>query len=421
MFRSYFPILRNRNFCFLWLGQIISQFGDRLTQMALIGLVYRLEPGSSVGLAKMLSLAIIPVFLFSPVAGVYADRWNKRKTMYISDALRGIFIILIPLVFMKMRSLIPVYVLIFISFGVGRFFIPAKMAIIPSLIKDKNLLIANSLVSITATIAAVLGFGLGGIIVEKWGVESAFMLDACTFFLSSLLIFAMRIKEEARFNPKDILAVGKDAILTVKNSVIYEAKEGIKYILNSNETRYAAKVFFVLFATIGSLYTIFIVFIQNTLNTVTSDLGWLAVGIGAGLFLGSLIYGRFGSKVPVKKMINLSLLAASICLGGFAALLRIYPDALLAFFLCLILGTVAAPIIIAVNTLIHKESENGFWGRIFSSLEVIIHLAFIIFMFASSYLAEMMTPFTIIISVAMIVMIFSSYNLLRQNAKSQRI
>jgi len=212
MLRSYFQILRKRNFFFLWLGQIISQFGDRLTQMALIGLVYKLEPGSSVGLAKMLSLAIIPVFLFSPVAGVYADRWNKQKTMYISDALRGVFIFLVPVVFFKMRSIMPVYALVFLSFGVGRFFIPAKMAIIPSLVSKKDFLIANSLVSITAMIAAVLGFGLGGIIVEKWGVESAFYFDAGTFFLSALLIFTMRIKEQAKFNPREFFVAGKGLI-----------------------------------------------------------------------------------------------------------------------------------------------------------------------------------------------------------------
>ncbi|UCG35333.1 MAG: MFS transporter [Candidatus Omnitrophota bacterium] len=421
MRNSHFRILRKRNFFFLWLGQIISQFGDRLTQMALIGLVYRLEPGSSVGLAKMLSLAIIPVFLFSPVAGVYADRWNKQKTMYVSDALRGVFILLIPLVFMKLHSYIPIYALVFLSFGVGRFFIPAKMAIIPSLVKKKDFLVANSLVSITAMIAAVLGFGLGGIIVERWGVESAFILDASTFFLSAMLIFAMRIKEKAKFNPREFFVAGKDAILTAKNSFMHEAKEGLRYILKSAETRYAAKVLFVLFATIGSLYTVFIVFIQNTLDTITLDLGWLAVGIGAGLFLGSLLYGRFGSKARVKKTINLSLLASSSCLVLFAYLLHTYPDTLFAFFLCLLLGAIAAPIVIAVNTLIHQESENNFWGRIFSSLEVVIHLAFILFMFASSYLAEVMTPFTIIMSVGVIVMLFSTYTLIRKNAESSRI
>ena len=146
MLGRHITILKKRNFLCLWLGQIISQFGDRLTQMALIGLVYRLEPGSSVGLAKMMSLAIIPVFLFSPVAGIYVDRWNKQKTMYISDALRGLTIILIPLIFLKFNAILPIYALVFLSFSFGRFFIPAKMAIVPELVDEKDFIMANSLV-----------------------------------------------------------------------------------------------------------------------------------------------------------------------------------------------------------------------------------------------------------------------------------
>lgn len=404
---NYFTLLKNRNFFLVWISQVISQFGDRLTQMALIGLVYKVSPGSSLGLAKMFSIAIVPVFLISPIGGVYVDRWDKRKTMYISDLLRCVFMILVPFAAVKMHSMPLVYVIIFLSFCIGRFFIPAKMSIIPELVDKKSLFIANSLISVTATIAAVLGFGFGGMMVQSWGVERTFFIDALTFLISGTAIILIRTDKNAAFNPKDIIAAGKDAIIKVRNSFMHETKEGIKYILSSKETLYAAKVQFILFALIGSLYTIFIVFIQKTLSTVTFDLGWLAVGCGAGLFGGSLLYGKIGSKVPIQKTINLSLLSSSIYLITFVSLLKFYPYKLFAFISCFILGVIASPIIIAVNTLIHNESENKFWGRIFSSLEIIIHIAFIIFMFTASYLAEKFTPFTIIIAVGIITMFLS--------------
>ncbi|RKY38040.1 MAG: MFS transporter, partial [Candidatus Omnitrophota bacterium] len=90
MIIPYIHLLKKRNFFLLWISQIISQFGDRLTQMALIGLVYEIMPASSFSLAKVMSIPLIAVFLISPVAGVYIDRWDKQKTMYISDFLRGI-------------------------------------------------------------------------------------------------------------------------------------------------------------------------------------------------------------------------------------------------------------------------------------------------------------------------------------------
>ncbi|MBD3245934.1 MAG: MFS transporter [Candidatus Omnitrophica bacterium] len=408
MLAPYIRILKRRDFFLLWFGQIISQFGDRLTQMALIGLVYRLEPGSPLGLAKMLSLAIIPVFLFSPAAGVYIDRWDKRKTMYLADILRGIFIVVIPLLLTQWQSVAAIYCLVFLSFSSGRFFVPAKMAIVPFLVEKEDLFLANSLISVTAMIAAVLGFGLGGIIVERWGVSTAFYVDAVTFFFSGACVFLMSTKEKAKFAASDFLHLGKDALERVKESFVQEAKQGIAYLFSSPETRYATKIFFLLFASIGSLYTIFIVFVQNALSTVTFELGLLAVGAGAGLFLGALGYGRIASGFSVKKAINYSLFFSSTYLLVFTLTLNKFPSFPLALISCALLGVLVAPIIIAINSLIHHESANEFWGRIFSSLEIIIHFAFLLFMFLSSYLANLFTPFTIIVGIS-IIMILASF------------
>jgi len=414
MFISYFKVLKRRNFFLLWFGQVISQFGDRLTQMALIGLVYELMPHSSMSLAKVMSLPVLAVLLISPVAGVYVDRWQKRKTMYVSDFLRGICIALIFILIFKFKTVIFIYFLIFLSFCVGRFFIPAKMAIIPTLVDQKDLLLANSLVSITAMIAAILGFGLGGIIVEKLGVKVAFLIDSVTFFLSSLAVLSMKIEERGLFSPKDFLDLSKQAIEEVKRSFIFEMKEGLKYLLKSKETRYAAQVFFLLFSCLGSLYVVFIVFIQNTLSSVTLDLGYLAVGLGTGLFVGSLIYGKIGKRYLFKKSINVSLLINSIYLISFVTVLKFHPSKLFAFFSCFLLGGFSSPVVVGINALIHSESQNIFWGRIFSSLEVVMHFAFIAFMFLSSYLAGFFSPFTIIVSVGIIIFFFSSFRLLNE-------
>lgn len=383
--------------------------------MALIGLVYRLKPSSPLSLAKIMSLPVIAVFLISPIAGVYVDRWNKKKTLWISDLLRGIFIFVIPFLAFHFNSILVVYMFVFLSFCVGRFFIPAKMAIIPSLVEEKQTLIANSLFSTTAMIAAILGFGLGGVIVEKLGVKTAFIIDAATFFLSAFFIGCMNIKEKAQFNPYDIINLGKEALRTVKNSVVFEMKEGVKYILEREGTRYAAKIFSLLFSCVGALYVVFIVFIQNTFHSVTIDLGWFAVGSGLGLFLGALIYGKVGRQWVIRKVINGSLIFSSIYLLFFVTFIHHHPIKLFALFSCFLLGVFSSPVVIGVNTLIHDESKNDFWGRIFSSLEVVIHLAFVIWMFISSYLAEKFSSFTIIIAVGIIIFIFSFFNYVKKN------
>ncbi len=407
MISKYFKILAKKNFFLLWFGQIVSQFGDRLTQIALVGLVSQVSMSSS-HLALVMSMAIIPAFIISPISGVYIDRWSKRKTMYISDLLRGFFILLIPLFFLKFKSFVAVYVLIFLSFSAGRFFIPAKMAFIPEVSKKEDVFLANSLISITATIAAVIGFGLGGIIVEKWGVTTAFSLDAATFFVSSLAVFFITVKGKGAFKVDDIIHLGKEVVSEVKRSFIWEFREGIKYILSSHETKYAFKMFLFLFSYIGGLYVVFIRFIQEALSSVTTSLGFVTVSLGSGIFLGSLVYGRIAHKFSVKKIISLSLLFISLYIIFFVVSLRAYPRTIYAIFLAFGLGLITSPIFVGINALIHKESDKKVLGRIFSGLEFTSHLGFLVSMFICAALADIFNPFTIIVSLGIIGFLFST-------------
>src|SRR5262245_50329003 len=172
---KFFKSVQNRDFLLLWWAQVISQFGDRINQMALIGLVAGRTPGSAMELAKLLTFTIIPVFIVGPIAGVYVDRWDRRTTLFVCDFLRGLLVLSIPLVFMGKVSIIPIYFVVFLAFCLSRFYVPAKMSIIPELVEAKDILIANSMVSVTGMIAFVLGCATGGFIVEKFGSRGGFI------------------------------------------------------------------------------------------------------------------------------------------------------------------------------------------------------------------------------------------------------
>lgn len=398
---------------FLWLGQVISQFGDRLTQIALIGLVYTKIGAHSLGLAKILFFTILPVFLINPLAGVYIDRWDKRKTMYAADFLRGILILVLGAFLIGMKSFIPIYVVIFLAFCVGRFFVPAKMSILPMLVKKEEIIQANSLVSITANVAAILGFGVGGVIVESWGAKGGFIFDSMTFFSSSLLIMLIAFKAKGRFNKHDLVELGK-GMVNVEKSLIREFKEGIKYILSKQSTLFSVKIFSVLFSCLGALYVVFIVFVQQTLHTATKDLGFLAVWLGLGLFVGSLVYGRIAHKFSLVKSIILMLFLTGLFLTAFVIIIKNIPSPVLACFFSFILGVLASPIVVGCNSLIHKKSGDEFWGRIFSSLEMVMHFSFVVFMFLAAALAEIFSPFKIILVIGIIISVFSLGSLLKR-------
>ena len=378
-------VLKNRNFFLLWLGQIISQLGDRLGQMALIAFVYLKAPGSAIEIAKILSFTIIPVFLIGPLAGVYVDRWDRRRTMYACDFSRSALVLTIPLFLFYTKYMSPIYLIIFVAFCLGRFFVPAKLSIIPDLVDNKDLLIANSLVHITGMIAAILGFGISGVLVEWWGARSGFYLDALSFLVSGVLIFLITKRSGASMGFKK---VSQEIVEVIKKSVLQEIKDGILYFIHNKDIRFTAGVTFILWSALGAIYVVLIVFVQKTLHSATKDLGLLIMFLGIGLFSGSLIYGRFGQRLSHYKTIFSSLFLSGIMLVVFALTIQRYPYFLIAALLSFLLGLLVSPIMIASNTIIHNVSDNEMRGKIFSSMEIVMHLGFLLFMFISGLLAE---------------------------------
>jgi MFS family permease len=412
-------VLKNRSFFFLWLGQIISQFGDRLTQMALIGLIYKRAPGSAYELAKLFLFVVIPVFIVGPVAGAYTDRWSRKYTMVISDIIRG-FLIVAIIFYMKMvpalKPIYPVYIIVFLAFSVARFFVPAKMAIIPDLVPQEKLLEANSLINTTGMIAAALGFGLGGILISvpSIGVKGGLIIDATTFFISATLILFMRINKPQVLVKEDIYAFGRHIKEIIVKSVFREITDGIRYIFTHRKMHFIIGLLFLLWSGIGASYVVMIVFIQNILSNATKYLGILVMFFGAGLFCGSIIYGRFGQKVSKIKAIFLSLGLGGLFLVQFVILVGLFKNIYVAGILSFIFGASISPLMISPNAIVHELIPDELRGRIFSSLEAVMHLAFLIFMLVASISAEFLKPSNILAAVGIIFLIFGIVGIKRK-------
>ena len=400
-------LFKNRDFLFLWIGQIISQLGDRLSQMALIGLVYSRE-GTSIQFAKILSFTIIPVFLIGPLAGAFVDKWDRRKTMYICDFIRSLLVLMIPLFLFYKHTFLWTYLIIFIAFSVGRFFVPAKLAIIPQIVEPKDLLIANSMINTTGMIAAVLGFGISGVIVERLGARTGFYLDACSFLISGAFIFLISKNRKSKV---DLIKVGQEIVAAIKTSVFSEMKNGILYFVKNKAIRLTAGIIFLLWSALGAVYVVLIVFVQKSLHSATKDLGFIIMFLGIGLFLGSLVYGRFGQRISRYRIIFICLILSGIMIVVFTLGIQRYPYFAFVALLAMLLGLCISPIMIASNTIIHKASANHMMGKIFSSLEIVMHLAFLIFMFISSILADRLPPANILITVGLIVSIIGAASL----------
>ena len=388
----------NRSFLRLWLAQLISQFGDRITQMALIGMIAERAPGSALGLAKLLSFTIIPVFIVGPLAGVYVDRWDKRQTLLYCDIFRGGLVLLIPFIFIFWHSLIPTYIIVFLMFCFSRFYVPAKMSIIPNLVEEKHLVVANSLMTTTGMIAFVLGCSLGGFLVDWFGARGGFIVDAVTFFVSGALVLSIPRDFHFRLDRQQLIETGQE-VLRIKRSITRELKEGLRYLVDNRGIRFVIYMLFTLLSAAGAVYVVIIVFVQESFHSVTKDLGILAVFLGVGLFLGAISYGRWAKRVHWYKTIFLCLIAGGVMMTVFASLVHAYPNLLVSALLALLLGVVIGPIFIAANTIAQVVSTEAMRGKVFASLEIVIHFAFLVAMLASSILSEFIPRFWILVGV----------------------
>ena len=361
----------------LWIGQIISQFGDRLAQMALIGLYLKQTAGISLShsvpvMRNLFFFSTLPILLFSPLAGVYVDRWSRKKTLIATDLLRAGLILLIPLLAGYTDGMWSVYGVIFLVFTVTCFFSPAKSAIIPNLVKKRELLAANSLSNITRLIAMIGGVTAGGIIVAWTGTKMSFYLDSLSFLLSGLAILAIRIKEDPP--PEE----SKDGIRRVAKELV----AGLNFIRKKKRVKFVATSLFILMGASGIGYLLVTVFVTKALNLGTIGLSVLATFLGIGMLAGSLIYGHFGEQIEREKVIVGGTLICGVCavlLGGSKSL----------FLLSLgvsIIGFIASPIMIAAYTLTQELTPDRIRGRVFSALEVIINSSFLFFIWVAGVL-----------------------------------
>ena len=381
-------VLKNKNFLFLWIGQIISNFGDWLNNMALVALVYKKSPGSTVELAKLLFFVVIPVFIIGPIAGVYVDRWDRKRVMVVSDISRGLLVLLIPFFILHVNNFIPIYLLVFLIFSITRFFLPSKMAIIPEVVPRNMLLIANTLSDTTRMITMFVALGIAGILVDKIGAINSLYINALSYFISALFISNMVVKNIISGFKDDILmakAALKDAI---RKSVWIEIKEGIRFLSEHKDMKFVVRIFFLLMAGLGAVSCVIIVFIQEAFGSVTRDLSLLTMLLGLGCFMGAVVYGRFGQHLKKDAVILLSLFLTGIFIVLFVLVTRFMPHFWVSGAFMALIGIAVGPVIVSLNTIAHESIPQKTRGRIFSSLEAIIHLAFLVFMFLAAFVAE---------------------------------
>ena len=178
----YVRLALNGSFTALWSGQLISLFGDRVHQVAIAAIVF-VVTDSPIAVALVFVAATLPNLLFGPLAGTLVDRWDHREVLVVSDILRAA-VAVVPIA--ASTNILLVFPLVFLLTTISIFFRPARVAILTRLVREDELLTANSALWVGETIADVIGFPLAGLFVALVAnaVSVAFWFDGATYLAS---------------------------------------------------------------------------------------------------------------------------------------------------------------------------------------------------------------------------------------------
>jgi MFS family permease len=193
-FRSYARLIRaNRNFCRLWVAQIVSETGDWFYTLSIYTLLLELT-GHAGSVALALVVQVLPQTFVGPTAGVVNDRLKRKHVMIAADLAR--FVIVLAMLLVRSRSLVwLVYPLLLAETTMAAFFEPARNAVIPNIAEPGQVLAANTLSSATWSVNLMVGAAVGGVVAAFLGRNAAFILNALSFLASAILISGMRLDE----------------------------------------------------------------------------------------------------------------------------------------------------------------------------------------------------------------------------------
>lgn len=353
-------VFKNRSFSLMWLGQLVSTFGDALTQLAAWILVFRLT-GSVLSVGLMLAVTSLPSLLFGLIAGVYVDRWDRKKILVVSCFVQAVLVALIPL--LLPFGILWLYVLVALSSTVRQFFVPAHDSVLPDVADDKALEAANSFMSISSSASTVFGYAVAGIFASQISLSWVFLLDALTFILAGACLLGITAPRHTDDEEGHVRTVLKDM------------RTGMQYLFSFPVLRSVLWISLGIGLTIGVFNTLGLPFVLSQLSGGSEFVFGIQEGVLSGGFvLGSLLMASFASLLKERGWIVLCLVGMGVLSLAYAVNVSV----LLAILLSGFIGIFNAPVTIAIKTVFQRKTPPKLRGRVISAYYVGLDTAFVL-------------------------------------------
>lgn len=350
------------NLSLFTLGMFVSMLGTSIYTFA-VGLYVLKITGSGLSFAGTLLLGVIPIIIFNPVAGVVADRFDKKKIVVIMDSLNGVlFISLYIASSFSSLNLIMIYISTFLTTVFTTILGISMEAAKPNIVCDDRLMQINSASKIVNSISSIVGPVLGGMVFAFIDIRMFILINGCSFVLSAIsevfLDFKYNLKEENK--------------VVVKAGFMENLKEGFEFLAKRKDIKQMIYIFVVINFFISLAVSVPLPFIiNNVLKLGSKEFGVIESAFPIGMIIGAVFVEKVIEKISYKRLLISMSIAMSLSMISLGIPLLLWPFSNTFYLLyysiiSLIFGVAIAFIDIPVMYLFQKLIPDELRGRVLS-------------------------------------------------------
>ena len=384
---TYLSLLQVRpKYRSLWLAQVISLTGDWFNTIASVIIVNRYA-ASGLAVGAMFIARALPPFLLGPIAGVVADRFDRRKVLIVSDLLRAIIVASFLWVDRPERLWL-LYMLTVLQFSASSFFEPARAALVPALVQEDELLTANTLASITWSAMLTLGGAIGGLTAALLGVRVSLLIDAASFLVSAAFILTITGEFHAR-------------AVHVLESGWKNFMDGMKYVRSNLDVGLVTLV--KALGQVGSFDIISALYASRVFQVGqegATTLGLMFTAFGVGAVIGPLIANRLGDSSTT--WLRRAILGGFLCMPIAWLIVGVAPSLPIVLIGCVLRGIGGSINWTYSDVLLQITVPNQLLGRVFAFDFAIFTLAVSVSLWLTGYITDQfhLSPRTIVLLLA---------------------
>ena len=366
--------LRQRDFTLLWLGGLISLAGDWVLNVGLPIYVFLLTH-SVAATSLMLLAGAVPNVLLGSVAGVFVDRWNRKRTMVVTNLLLALG--LLPLLLARTPDRVwIVYLVMFAESTIEQFFTPAENALLPALVGEEHLVPANSLIALNRNLARLVGPAIGGVVAGFFGLNGIVLADAVSFLVAGLLIALIAVTagvqapEQAEQEPDNLAAAEAGAVARVWREWV----AGLRVIVSVRTLAVLLAVFAFTALGEGVFGVLYPVFVNRVLHGAALQIGELMSAQAVGGLIGGVLVGWAGRRVTSRWIMGLCSVAFGLIDLAIFNTPAFFPDFRIEVALFVAVGIPGIAFLTGMQSLMQAAAPDAYRGRVFGALGTTIGL-----------------------------------------------